>query len=205
MGFLDNVKKGLNDAASSINQAVNNAQSGSGQQSPPPPPGSAPAAPPPGDNLIYGDDAFIDGFHPETWFDLDGASIEELLTMELPHDMNFGPPSTFETEEAYVARWSDAAGGYTFDVASIKEERLGELQTQENVCAAYGGQLATSEPATIGDVAVQGSNGPGHRQLVVCIGDLVAKMDLYGPAELDLRAAAIGVYEAMACALRLNE
>ncbi|MBI2706171.1 MAG: hypothetical protein HYX32_12895 [Actinobacteria bacterium] len=197
MGFLDNVKKGLDSAASSLNQAVSNTQPGSTPGSSPPPPA--------GTNLDGGND-FIDGTRPETWFDnTAGTTLDELVGMELPITLHFGPPQSFETDDAWVARWADTANGYTLDVASLKEEMLGTYGTQEAVCAGYAAKLASAEPATIGDQAIQGSNGPGHRELLVCLGDLVVKCDLYGPADLDLDAAAIGVYEAAAFALRLNE
>ena len=152
----------------------------------------------------YGDDSFIDGAHPETWLSGLDITMEELITNELSVNLVFEAPETFETDDGCVARWVDNANGFTVDLASIKEELLGTLGTQDAVCAHYASQLATSEPGAMGDVSIAGSNGPGHRELVVCIGDLVAKCDLYGPADLDLEAARIGVYEFVAAALKLN-
>ena len=193
MGFLDNVKKGLDSAASSLNQAVNNAQSGSSSNPPPAP-----------DNAIYGDDDFIDGFHPETWLDPSGLSPEELVGNHVSGPMAFTDLQTFETDEGNAARWVDSVNGYTLDLVSVSEAVLGTMGTQDNVCRTYGARLATSEPAHIGDWSVQGSNGPGHRELVVCIGDLVARIDIYGPAELDLNAARDGLDTFLLVALRLD-
>jgi hypothetical protein len=191
VGFLDNVKKGLDGAAKSINQAVSNQQSGSS---------TGPSATAGG---TYDDD-FIDGFHPETWLDRSGLLPEELVGNFVYSPMAFTDRQVFTTEEGNVARWVDPANGYTLDLVSVSEAALATMGTQENVCRTYAERLATSEPAEIGDVAIQGSNGPGHRELVVCIGDLVARGAIYGPAELDLDAARDGLHTFMLVALHLD-
>ena len=157
MGFLDNVKKGLDDAAKGLNKAV------SGTNVPSPPPPGAPGA-----NDV--DPDFIDGLAPQTWLPMAGTSLDDIVasdevffgggSTEAP---TFGEPQVFEIDDAIVARYASTDGSTTIDLASIKESAMIAAGSSDGVCETYGSRLATcGRHDGLGDVSVEGSNGPGH-------------------------------------------
>ncbi len=201
MGFLDSVKKGLDDVAKNINQAVSNPAVNQpvGAGAAPAPTGGSPAAPNPD---AYVDDSYIDGSAPQTWLGPPVATPEDLLAPGLGMVVAFADPQVFETDEGTVARYVDQANGLTLDVISIDEDFLGRFQTHQALFEHFSAPLGSVEQLDFGDAGINGSRGQGHVEVVVSLADMVAKFDLYGPEGLDLSVVAANLRDLARAALR---
>ncbi len=181
-GFFDKVAKGLNDAAEGVTKAINDATSSPGATT-----SAAAGAPPPPPNPGYVFTGPAEWITPDELSQLlQGAGVPAVV----------GVPSSYETEEAWMARWVSADGTVTVDVTTYKDamrQRLGSFEAMIDELTPAFSETSWDGVHDEFEVGVFGSRREGHCGFLGAVGDTVLTAEVYGPAGPALEVAAYQV------------
>jgi len=184
-GFFDKVAKGLTEVGDGVSKAITDATKpapGTAAGTAPPPSASPP---PPGGGYVFSG--------PAEWITPDQLSQ---VVQSAGIGASFGPPSSYETAETWMARWVSTDGVVTVDVTTYKDAmvaRLGSFEAMVDELTPVFSETSWASTDDEFEIGVFGSRREGHCGFLGAVGDAVLTAEVYGPAGPALEAAAYRV------------
>lgn len=180
-GFFDKVAKGLTETMDGVSKAITDATKPADTA------GAAPAAP------VGPSPSFNPGYvfsGPSEWI-----TPEELgqVAPAAGVPATFGSPSSYETAETWMARWTSTDGAVTVDVTTYRDamfERLGSFEAMIDELTPTFSEVSWAGEHPEFDAGVFGSRRDGHCGFLGAVGDTVLTAEVYGPAGPELEVAA---------------